>query len=247
MQAPVLILGASGVLGGAIATRLFHDGRQVILHGNSGLEKLRGVAEACDGALALTADLTDEDSVAALFGEVSKTHDSLNGIVFAVAVPFPHKLTHRTPWSVFQNQIDTQLKAAHLSLTAAMPLLKARGPEQTGRALVISTEYAMGMPPIKIAPYVAAKAALTAYAKVIAQEWIAHNLRVHIMAPGMVVSNLTADLPDMYLDQVAEAMPEKCLTSADDVADVAAFLMTSAADSLYGTVVPVTRAERRSL
>ncbi len=247
MQAPVLILGASGVLGGAIAGRLFQDGNQVILHGNKGLEKLQGVAEGCGQAMTVTADLTDEESVAAMFKEIAEIHHGLNGIVFAVAVPFPHKLTHRTPWSVFQNQIDSQLKAAHLSLTATMPLLKACGPEQTGRALVISTEYAMGMPPIKIAPYVAAKAALTAYAKVIAQEWIAHNLRVHILAPGMVISNLTADLPEMYLDQVAEAMPEKRLTSVDDVADVAAFLMTAAADSLYGTVVPVTRAERRSL
>ena len=244
MQAPVLILGASGTLGGAIAQRLFADGRRVILHGNRGREKLQDLAAACGNAGIFTADLTAENNVAVMFENIARTHEGLGGLVFAVACPFPHKLTHRTPWSVFQEQMDSQLKAAHLSLTAALPLLKAGG---SARVLVLSTEYAIGMPPIKIAPYVAAKTALTAYAKVIAQEWIAYNLRVHILAPGMVISNLTADLPNAYLEQVAEAMPEKRLTSSSDVADVASVLMTPAADSLYGTVIPVTRAERRSL
>lgn len=244
MQAPVLILGASGTLGGAIARRFFADGHRVLLHGNHGLEKLQDLATTCGNADIYSADLTVENDVSAMFEKIAKTYEGLSGLVFAVACPFPHKLTHRTPWSVFQEQMDSQLKAAHLSLTAALPLLKSGN---SARVLVLSTEYAIGMPPIKIAPYVAAKAALTAYAKVIAQEWIAYNLRVHILAPGMVVSNLTADLPDAYLEQVAEAMPEKRLTSQEDVADVASLLMTSAADSLYGTVIPVTRAERRSL
>lgn len=244
MQAPVLILGASGTLGGAIARRLFADGHALILHGNSSRQSLQDLAGACGDAPTICADLTDEKAVESLFETIAKSQDGLGGLVFAVACPFPHKLTHRTPWNVFQAQLDSQLKAAHLSLTTALPLLKAAG---AARVLMLTTEYAIGMPPVKIAPYAAAKAALSAYAKVIAQEWIAYHLRVHILAPGMVQSNLTADLPDMYLEQVAAAMPEKRLTSPTDVADVASFLMTPAADSLYGTVIPVTRAERRSL
>jgi 3-oxoacyl-[acyl-carrier protein] reductase len=244
MQAPVLILGASGTLGGAVAQRLFQSGNRLILHGNKNKSKLEELAKSCGDAPIVTADLSDENAFQAMFETIEASGDGLSGLVLAVACPFPHKLAHNTPWSVFQEQMDSQLKAAHLSLTAALPLLKACG---SARVLIVSTEYVMGMPPIKVAPYVAAKAALTAYAKVIAQEWINYNMRVHILAPGMVVSNLTADLPEMYLEQVAEAMPEKCLTTAHDVADVAAFLMTAAADSLYGTVVPVTRAPRRSL
>ena len=91
----------------------------------------------------------------------------------------------------------------------------------------------------------AAKAALTAYARVLAQEWLGRGVRVHILAPGMVKSAMTAELPDMYLEQVAEAMPEKRLTSAEDVAGTAAFLMSEAGDVLYGTVVLVSRAQRR--
>ena len=44
---------------------------------------------------------------------------------------------------------------------------------------MISTEYGVGLPPVKIAPYVAAKSALNAYALSLAQEWQGSNIRVH--------------------------------------------------------------------
>ena len=242
MQNPVLILGASGVIGAAIARRLSGEG-PVILHGHEGAERLEILAGEIEGAATVRADLCDPGQVSTMFEKLSKNHGSLRGVVFAVASPFPHKLTHKTDWSVFETQIQTQLKALHLSLSAALPLLESH--EGTARVLVLSTEYVLGAPPVKIAPYVAAKAALTAYTRVLAQEWLDRGVRVHILAPGMTKSALTAELPDMYLEQVAEAMPEKRLTSAEDVAGTAAFLMSEAGDVLYGTVVPVSRAQRK--
>lgn len=139
--------------------------------------------------------------------------------------------------------MDGQLKALHLSLAAALPLL--RGRDGGARVVVLSTEFVLGNPPAKIAPYMAAKAAMTAYARVVAQEWLNFGVRVQVLAPGMVPSALTADMPQEYLDQVAAGMPEKRLTAAEDVAAIAQFLLTPAADPLYGTIIPASRAARR--
>jgi len=245
MQAPVLILGASGTLGGAIARQLSIQGYDLVLHGNTNRIALENLSADCRHARIVTADLTNEEAVEDLFVNLAQVYRALSGIVVCVAKKFPNKLTYRTPWSVFEEQITSQLKAAHLGLSAAWPLLKAYGENDTARVLVVSTEYTLGQPPIKTAPYVAAKAALNLYAKVIAQEWLPHNVRVQIIAPGMVPSNLTSGLPDIYLEQVAEGLPEKRLTDAEDVAKVAGFLMTEAADTLYGTTLPVTRGERK--
>ena len=68
---------------------------------------------------------------------------------------------------------------------------------------------------------------------------------MHILAPGMVKSSLTDHMPDRYLDQVVESMPEKQLTTVDDVADMAEFLMTPKADTMYGSIIHASRAERR--
>ena len=44
---------------------------------------------------------------------------------------------------------------------------------------------------------------------------------------------------------IEKDMPEKMMTKPEDVSKVCSFLMTKASDTLYGTVIPVTRASRR--
>jgi NAD(P)-dependent dehydrogenase (short-subunit alcohol dehydrogenase family) len=239
---PILILGASGGLGSAIAARLAADGSALILQGRD-RQRLTALSARISGKCSVeTADLCDEADTTALFKRIRDTHGQLGGLVFSLAVPFANKLAHRTAWSVFDTQLCTQLKALHLSASAAYPLLADK--EGIRRVVLVSSEFAVASPPVKTAPYAAAKAAMTAYGQVIAKEWLKHGIRVHIVAPGMVKTPLIADIPDEFLDQVAASMPEGRLTSADDVAGVVQFLMTGAADSLYGSAIRVSRGER---
>jgi NAD(P)-dependent dehydrogenase (short-subunit alcohol dehydrogenase family) len=224
---PIVILGAGSGLGRAIALRLAAEGRPLVLGGRHE-ERLAAVGAETGCTELMVCDCTDEAAVGRSFAALGETHGGLAGLVFSIAQPFRNRLTHRTPWPAFAEQIDTQLKALHLVAAAAFPLLSAH--EGTARLIVVGTEFALGAPPVKTAPYAAAKAAMAAYAQVIAQEWLKHGIRVHILAPGMVRTGLVADMPDVFLDQVAEAMPEKQLTTAEDVAGMAAFLASSDAD-----------------
>jgi 3-oxoacyl-[acyl-carrier protein] reductase len=193
-------------------------------------------------ALIEQADLADAAQVTALFTRLQQAHGKLRGVVFSVATPFANKLTYRVPWSAFEQQIDTQLKALHLCAAAAFPLMADTGGPRS--FVVVSTEFVLGAPPVKTAPYVAAKAAITAYAQVIAQEWLGRGVRVQIVAPGLVKTAMVAEMPDEFLDQMAQAMPEKRLTRAEDVAAMVAFLVSDAGDPLYGTPVRVSRGDR---
>ena len=244
MQNPVLILGASGEIGKHIAEKFNQIGQSLILHGNKNAPpKIRSCSDS-QTIETVHADLTDEISVQNLFDSIGKEHTALSGVVFSVAQPFSNRLSHRTPWRVFDEQIQTQLKAAHITLSAAYPMLKEHGKDTAARVIMISTEYSLGLPPIKIAPYVAAKSALNAYALSLAQEWLGSNIRVHILAPGLLRSNLTSHMPERYLEELTKNMPEKKLTSAEDVANFAAFLMTAGSDPLYGSIIPITRGKR---
>jgi 3-oxoacyl-[acyl-carrier protein] reductase len=239
---PILILGASGGIGRAIAARLAKSNHPLILHGRD-RQRLEATAHEL-GAICRVecADLSDEAAVAGLFERIAEHGGRLGGMIFSVAAPFANKLTHRTPWSAFEFQISTQLKALHLTATAAYPLLADSG--LTRRVILVSSEIAINAPPIKTAPYVAAKAAMTAYGQVIAREWLAKGIRVHIVAPGMVKTPLVSHMPDEFLEQVAASMPERKLTTAEDVAGVVEFLMTDAADTLYGNPIRISRGER---
>ncbi|HYI49030.1 MAG TPA: SDR family oxidoreductase [Allosphingosinicella sp.] len=242
MPKPIVVLGANGGIGRAIALRLAGEGRPLILGGRDA-DRLAEVSGRTGCGDLLVCDCTDEGSVKRAFEAVAGEHGALAGLVFSVARPFKYRLAHRTPWEVFAEQIDSQLKALHSVAAAAFPLLSAH--EGTARLVVIGSELTLGAPPLKTAPYAAAKSAMSAYAQVIAQEWLKHGIRVHILAPGLVRTELVADMPDAFLDQIAEAMPEKRLTAAEDVAAMVAFCMTDAADLLYGTPIRVSRAGRR--
>ncbi len=242
MQDPALIIGASGTIGSAIARNLSASGMPIILHGREDGAQLKALAKAL-GAPSFAGDLSDTEEALAFGNAVIRRTPRLSGLIFAAARPFPHKLTLRTDWSVFQEQLDSQLKALHLVMQQFKPALENR--DEGARVILLSTEYVLGAPPPKIAPYLAAKAALTAYGQVLAQELLKARIRVHIVAPGMIKSALTADMPDEYLDMVAAEMPEGRLTSADDVARLCGFLISAGGDPLYGTVIPVSRAGRR--
>jgi 3-oxoacyl-[acyl-carrier protein] reductase len=242
VQNSILIIGASGTIGSVIAQKLSDLDIPLLLHGKTDSKRLSLLAEKLK-APKFTADLSNSEEAEAFVSAVSEKQDGLSGIVFCAAQPFPHKLTLRTDWSVFQEQFDSQLKSLHTLLQAFKPVLENR--PDGAHVIILSTEYVLGSPPIKIAPYLAAKAALTAYSQVIAQELLKVGIRVHILAPGMVKSALTADMPDEYLDMIAADMPEKKLTSPQDVARICSFLLTPDADPLYGTIVPVSRANRR--
>lgn len=240
---PILILGASGGIGAAVARQLGGAGYPVIIHGRD-RTRLEELATSIGPAASVrTADLTEETDVEALFNSIRVAHSRLAGVVFSVATPFRRRLAHRLSWGEIEQQIATQLKALHISALLALPFL-ADG-SVTSRLVVLSTEAVLGAPPPKTAGYAAAKAALTAYAQVIAQEWLRHNIRVHIVAPGLVKTTLTADMPEEFLELLVQEMPEGRLTSVDDVAALVAFLMTDAADTLYGTPVRVSRAARK--
>jgi NAD(P)-dependent dehydrogenase (short-subunit alcohol dehydrogenase family) len=238
---PIVIFGAAGGIGRAISLRLAADGWPLILCGRDP-DTLAALA-AETGGEAAPCDGTREDEVQRLFETIAGRHGTLAGVIFSIAVPFDNRLTHRTPISVFSEQMRSQLDALHFIASAAFPLLS--GAESMSRLIVVGSEVTIGAPPIKTAPYSVAKAAMTTYAAVIAQEWLKHGIRVHVLAPGMVRTKLVANMPDMFLDQLAGAMPEKMLTRAEDVAEMAAFCMTDAADPLYGMPVRISRGPRR--
>lgn len=244
MQKPVVIFGATGGFGSAIARNLAAAGQPLVLVGRDQTRlKALGLELGVAGDDLIAVDVTDADAVADSLTALMQRHPALAGAVVSVASRFHNKLAHRQPWIAFSEQIDIHLKALHSIMVGLRPMLV--GQEGGARVVLISTEYILGAPPVKTAPYAAAKAAMTAYAQVIAQEWLRDAVRVHILAPGMSRTDLVGDIPDIFLQQVEDGMPEKMLTRVEDVAAVTAFCLTAAADPLYGEPIRVSRANRR--
>ena len=241
MQDPILIIGATGTIGSIVAQNLKDKKFNLILHGKNKSENLINLGKKLSSPI-VYGDFSKDEEIDNVFKYIIQINKKLNGIVYSVAEPFVNKLTLNTPWAIFQNQINSQLKGFHELMVRSKKMLMNR--EYSSKVVVISTEYVLGNMPTKIMPYIAAKSALTAYAKGLSKELLSSNIRVNIIAPGMIRSNLTNHMPEEYIRLIENQLPEGKLTTGMDVANICSFLFTQESEVLYGSVIPVSRGHR---
>ena len=87
--------------------------------------------------------------------------------------------------------------------------------------------------------YAAAKAGVIGLVKSLAKEAGSRGVRANAVAPGYIVTDMTAGLPDDVREQLMSHTPLQRLGTPEDVAALVAFLCTDAAAFITGTVIPV--------
>jgi 3-oxoacyl-[acyl-carrier protein] reductase len=131
--------------------------------------------------------------------------------------------------------IDVNLKSAfYLSAAVAKPMLKQRG----GVIVVVSSIVGIAGNPGQSA-YAATKAGLLGLTRSLAKELGSRNVRVNAVAPGLIETAMTAELPDAarkgFLGGIALGRPG----TPDDVAGVVTFLASDAARYVTGQTIVV--------
>ena len=211
-----VITGASGGIGSALTRALAPLGLRLVLCGRSE-EKLQAVdREARDlGAdtLVVLCDLTRDGAAQALvqtvldhFGQLDLL---LNNAGMALNCPFEDT----TP-DQFDRIMALNVRAPYFLCQAALPALKAS--DCAAILNIASVVGHKGYP--QQSAYAASKHALIGMTKSLANEVYDQGIRVHIIAPGAV-----------YTDMVKIARPDlspEDMILAEDIADIAVFLLT---------------------
>jgi NAD(P)-dependent dehydrogenase (short-subunit alcohol dehydrogenase family) len=226
-----IITGGAGALGGAVVSTLLEEGAAVVVpHQFSGdLEKLRERARipasaTLSGALL---ELTDEHAVTRYYGEIARQHSGVDILVnlaggFAGGTP-----VHETPWSLWQQQLDTNLKTAVLSCAAAVPHMLARG----GGAIVNVSTRTATQPGANLAAYAAAKRAVLQLTEALAAELREKNVTANAIMPS-VIDTPTNRQGDPGGDYSRWVRPE-------EIARVILFLVGSDARIISGAAIPL--------
>jgi 3-oxoacyl-[acyl-carrier protein] reductase len=97
----------------------------------------------------------------------------------------------------------------------------------TGRIINISSVVGHTGNPGQI-PYTMVKAGLDAFTKSLAQELTGKEILVNSVAPGFIDTEMTGELPDEVKSAILSRIPQGRMGTADEVADVVAFLATRA-------------------
>ena len=133
--------------------------------------------------------------------------------------------------------IDMNLTSVHLACMAAYPILKQRG----GKIINIGSRTSVFGASFS-APYGAAKAGVVQLTKALASAWAADGIQVNATLHGWIVTDLTirgrVATPDLY-EKVIARTPAGRWGEPDDLAGVAVFQASRAADFATGVALPV--------
>ena len=227
----VIIGGASGI-GWATAQLLAAEGcRVTIADRNTELAQQRG-AELGEPHTWSAVEVTDEDSVAALFDEVSGRDGGLQVVVNCAGFSGFGLITDLDA-EQFRSVIDVCLTGAFLVIKHAGRHL---GP---GGSLVSLTSLNARQPAIGMSAYCAAKAGLSMLTQVAALEMGPRGVRVNAVAPGFVHTPLTegaAVIPGVVEEYVENTALGRAGTP-EDIAAAVVFLCSPQSSWLTGEIL----------
>ncbi|TWS19959.1 beta-ketoacyl-ACP reductase [Tsukamurella asaccharolytica] len=223
----VLVTGGNRGIGLAIAQRLAADGHKVaVTHRGSG---------APEGLFGVQCDVTDTESVDAAFATVAE-HQGPVEVVVANAGITEDTLLMRMSVESFGKVVNANLTGAfRVTKAATRNMLKNRW----GRFIYLGSVVGlMGTP--GQANYASSKAGVIGLARSVTRELGARNVTANVIAPGLIDTDMTRDLPAEYVEgAVKQAIPAKRMGQPEEVAAVVSFLASDDSSYVSGNVINV--------
>jgi NAD(P)-dependent dehydrogenase (short-subunit alcohol dehydrogenase family) len=221
-----LVVGGGGGIGSAICTCLLEAGASVVAADRPDHAGPAGVESAA-------CDLTDSAAVAALVARVAERHGRLDVVVHAAGITRDTRLTRMSD-ADWRDVMAVNVDSAFFLLRAAAPAMR-----ETGGAIVLISSINGERGKAGQANYAAAKGALNALARTAAREVGRHGIRVNVIAPGWIETEMTAALPAGLRQRAQDESALGRLGTPEDVAGAALFLCADASRHVTGQILRV--------
>jgi 3-oxoacyl-[acyl-carrier protein] reductase len=234
-----VVTGASRGIGRAVAVELARAGADLALFGRdtAALEETAAAVRAARAGTKVTqhaVDVASEPATSAAIGEVLREHGRID-VAVANAGQAQDGLILRFKAADLDRLIDVNLKSAfYLCAAVAKPMIRQR----SGAIVLVSSIVGLAGNAGQSA-YAATKAGLLGLAKSLAKELGSRNVRVNVVAPGLIETAMTSEMPEAarkhYLDTIALGRAG----TPEDVAPVITFLASDAARYVTGQTLVV--------
>ncbi|HEC34242.1 MAG TPA: 3-oxoacyl-[acyl-carrier-protein] reductase [Chloroflexi bacterium] len=233
-----IVTGASRGIGRAIALELARRGARVVVNYNRSAEAAAEVVadiEAEGGqATAVQADVSDFDQAKALVQTALEAYGRLDILVNNAGVTRDQVilLMKEEDWDTV---IRVDLKSLFNTCKAAARTMVR---QRYGRIINISSVVGIAGQGGQT-NYAAAKAGVIGFTKSLAKELGARGITVNAIAPGLIPTDLTADLSEELLQKAIQSTPLRRAGRAEEIACAVAFLASDEAAFITGVVLPV--------
>lgn len=237
-----LVTGGSRGIGRAIARLFAWQGASVWVNfhrSRTAAENLeREICDAGGRCRLIRGDITDEAAVERLAAEVS-ARGALDILVHNAGPKIKSAAFDQLSWVDLSAAYDEIVGSAFRLTKALLPSLK----QSKGKIITILTSAALGRTAYNWLPYVAAKSALHAMSKNLAQELGPQGVAVNMISPSMVETDLTVNVPDRMRQAIVSRTPLRRLATVEDVAGAALLLASPYAAFISGENLLVTGGE----
>jgi NAD(P)-dependent dehydrogenase (short-subunit alcohol dehydrogenase family) len=239
----VLVTGAGGDLGGAVARAFGREGATVALGYRSSADRAAAALREIEAAGARghtgVVDVADEDSVSAFVDDTVARYGRLDVVVNSAGRWSDNEMRRfeGSNSEDFAKLLDIDVLGTYRVCKAALPHLRATG---NGSIVNFATAYGPGLNPENpanslSAAYCAAKGAIRAFTSALARD-IAPEVRVNAVAPGPIMANY----PEQMLKEILAATPLKRLGLQGHVAETVMYLASDGAGFTTGQVIEVS-------
>ncbi|MDU8911744.1 SDR family oxidoreductase [Aestuariicoccus sp. MJ-SS9] len=241
----VAITAGAGGIGLTIARHLAARGAALALC-DTDAGALARVAAELPGALTMQADVSDDAAVAAFFARIADTHGRLDALIANAGIAGPTGGVDAISPAEFRRCVDVGLSGQFASAHHAVPLLRKAG----GGAILCMSSVAGKYGYAFRTPYAATKFGVIGLAQSLAKELGPDDIRVNALLPGFVdgprMRGVIADraaeqdlsVEDMTAQYLSKVSLRRMVTE-DDVAEMAAFLLSPAARNISGQSIAV--------
>ncbi len=223
----VLVTGGARGLGAHISRAFVDAGARVIVNYLNSAAAAQEIVRASGGrALALQADVRDEDAVRGMFEAAALHFGAPVTTVVNNALPDfrfngdarPDARTLR--WSDISQQMEGTVRGALHTTQAALPGMRQAG---TGRIVNIGTNLFQN-PVVPYHDYTSAKAALLSLTRTLAQDLGPENITVNMVSGGLLRStDASSATPAAVFDLIAASTPLRRVTTPREFADAVLF------------------------
>lgn len=224
----VIITGGSKGLGFAMAKKFVEEGAKVLITGRNN-DDLRIASEAI-GCQYLQFDVTDFNMIDSFMNKADEMLGGINVLVNNAGVSLHENSIMNVSVEQFDKQFNTNLKGAYFLSKKFLQIYQLHN-RSNGSILFLSSERGQHVDDV---PYGLIKASINSLTQGLAKMLIRQNIRINAIAPGITATEMTRKtIENLYAPNYSTGryyLPE-------EVAEIAAFLISDAAGCLSGQII----------